>query len=150
MNVHLANLEIIAQGKLPLNVQFPVDIEVKKTIEKLKLPPFTKKKEGKVVFLEGTSNQAIHYFHNIKLKCAVVNFGNSRIVGGGNLGYYTQEEELCKTIPELYPSRGKQTQKRHNEIIMKVIATSTKMSKNSYYNYYKHKYYHFIHYYILI
>ena len=62
------------------------------------------KKNGGISFYNGTTNQAILYYNTKRMNCAILNFANSHYVGGGDLSCFTQEEELCKTIVNLYPS----------------------------------------------
>lgn len=80
-------------------IKKPIHIKIKRNYNAI-----LGKKSGKITFFEGTTNQAICEYHKIKKSCCVLNFANSHIVGGGDLSCYTQEEELCKTIAELYSS----------------------------------------------
>jgi uncharacterized protein (TIGR02452 family) len=105
MNIPQENLKIIKEGKLKFNIQMPVDIKCIDRSIKFKYTP----KNTKIILYKGTSNQAICYFNKCepKMNSAVMNFANSHVVGGGNLSFTTQEEELCKTILDLYPSLEK-------------------------------------------
>ena len=73
-----------------------IDIDIDKNLNK-----------AKIVFFKGTTNQAIIYFYNKDNtnKICILNFANPTTVGGTYLdGDMAQEEELCRTIIDLYPS----------------------------------------------
>lgn len=101
-NVANDNKEIVKNNLLPLTINKPFVINLNKNIR----PIYNKgKKLTELLLFEGTTNQAIHHFNKLSLKCAVFNYGNSIHVGGGYLkGSIAQEEELCRTIPDLFPS----------------------------------------------
>jgi uncharacterized protein (TIGR02452 family) len=97
------NYDIIRTRGLPkLNIRKPIHIDAERGIRDIER---NFGKRTRILFLGGTTNQAIHYFHQMRMKCAVMNFANSHHVGGGYThGSFAQEEELCRTIPDLFPS----------------------------------------------
>jgi uncharacterized protein (TIGR02452 family) len=100
VNVAAENFACVRKKKLNFNILKPIEYNTTTFI-----PLKRGNKRGKITFCKGTSNQAIHYFDNHQLLCSVMNFANSHHVGGGYIkGSMAQEEELCRTIPDLYPS----------------------------------------------
>lgn len=91
-----------------LNVQTPSNITVGggNFLSWSSLP----KKKTKITFIEGTTNDAIHHYHQTNLKCAIMN--SSHVGGEYTNGAMSQEEELCLTIPDLYPSLMKHADQR--------------------------------------
>lgn len=62
-------------------------------------------KMGNIMLMDGTTDDAIVYFHenHKKKKCVAMNFANAIRPGGGYLrGAIAQEEELCRQYAHLY------------------------------------------------
>jgi uncharacterized protein (TIGR02452 family) len=96
-----------------LNIQKPCLIDMKKMemssisvktkISMKKYPTGTKK--AKLYLYDGTMNQAINFFNKIGKKIVILNSADSQKIGGDYIdGAYFQEEELCRTIIDLYQS----------------------------------------------
>lgn len=109
------NDKIVKDKTLKLNIHNPTNVNA------LKIPtyiPIKVEKQFKIIFFKGTTNQAIFHFKDVhpKMHCAVMNFANSHVAAGGDMSCNTQEEELCKTIIDLYPSLLKHTDERKHYI----------------------------------
>ena len=96
------NKEIVFNKRTTLNIQKPITLHLKQIF---KMPDLSK--HAQIQLMQGTTNQAIAHFYNSdqNIRQATFNFASSRHVGGGYLnGAMAQEEELCRTIIDLYPS----------------------------------------------
>ena len=107
------NKKIIKLNKKLLNIREPIMIDISYDI-KINHKGSTK---TQIIFFEGTTNEAIVQLNkqNSKLKFSILNFANSQHVGGGyRHGSMAQEEELCRTILDLFPSLALKANKKYN------------------------------------
>jgi uncharacterized protein (TIGR02452 family) len=103
INISNENYNLVKFNSLKLNINKPIKIDINKNIKINN----NQNKKTKIIFFKGTTNQAILYFYNInnKYKFSILNFANSHhVCGGYTHGSMAQEEELCRTIIDLFPS----------------------------------------------
>jgi uncharacterized protein (TIGR02452 family) len=107
------NKKIIITKQLPLNIKKPYKININKKIN----INFKGLKKTKIIFFKGTTNEAIMNLYLPNLNFVVLNFANSKHVGGGYThGSMAQEEELCRTVIDLFPSLALRADRKHNYI----------------------------------
>ena len=113
INIAYDNRKIVKSNSLILNIKKPIKININKKI----LINHKQNKKTKVILFEGTTNEAIIklYNTNSNLSFSILNFANSTHVGGGyRHGSMAQEEELCRTIIDLFPSLALRADKKYN------------------------------------
>jgi uncharacterized protein (TIGR02452 family) len=100
--IAVQNQEIIKKQQNKFNIHEPIIFEA---TTKNTVPQGSK--NTKITVYDGSTNQAIQYIFsmNPSYRIAILNFASANNAGGGYFnGAGTQEEELCRTIPDLYPS----------------------------------------------
>ena len=105
INISNKNHDLVKSKSLLLNIKKPIKIDINKNI----IINHIQNKKTKIFFFKGTTNQAIFHFYKINkyFKFSILNFANSHhVCGGYTHGSMAQEEELCRTIIDLFPSLG--------------------------------------------
>jgi uncharacterized protein (TIGR02452 family) len=104
ISIYEENNKIIKSSSDTFNIKKPhkYRVDIIKNYNLINLLP--KQKTCCIECVNMTSNQAINmYYKNYNV--AILNFASALNIGGGyKTGAMAQEEELCRTIPELYPS----------------------------------------------
>jgi uncharacterized protein (TIGR02452 family) len=107
------NKKIVVRKQLPLNISKPYKINVNTNMD----INHKGNKKTKIIFYKGTTNQAIMHLYKPTINFAILNFANSHHVGGGYThGSMAQEEELCRTIIDLFPSLALRANKKYDYI----------------------------------
>lgn len=118
INIAKENKNIIIKKKYILNIHKPFKFNIYKKL----LLNNKSDNECKIICFKGTTNQAINHVNNINslFNIIVLNFANSHHVGGGYLhGSMAQEEELARTIIDLFPSLALRANKSYDYLNFK-------------------------------
>ena len=113
INIANENKYIVKNNDLSLNIKKPIKIYIYDYIA----INHNQQKKTKIILFKGTTNQAIVQLYNFnpRLSMAILNFANSYHVGGGYThGSMAQEEELCRTIIDLFPSLALRADRKYN------------------------------------
>ncbi|ATZ80265.1 hypothetical protein BMW23_0207 [Bodo saltans virus] len=126
------NEAMLVDPKYKFNVSKPKTIYVSQTY-KMNIVPGTKNTQVKII--ASTTNEAIHKYHSQdpNFRIFAMNFANAQCAGGGYAnGAMAQEEELCRTIIDLFPSLLTEANPKttvYNEGVFKWFET-VKLSEN--------------------